>query len=54
MIFNGVGSGLDTYTRYMNGKTFRGRDYGDWSIIEDYMPNPYGGYTRSKTKRRRR
>lgn len=54
MIFNGVGSGLDTYTRYMNGKTFRNRDYGDWSIIEDYMPNPDGGYTRNKTKRRRR
>lgn len=54
MIFNGVGSGLDTYTRYKNGKTFRNRDYGDWSIIEDYMPNPDGGYTRNKTKRRRR
>jgi hypothetical protein len=54
MIFNGVGSGLDTYTRYQNGKTFRNRDYGDWSIIEDYMPNPDGGYTRNKTKRRRR
>nr|DAO49748.1 MAG TPA: DNA pilot protein VP2 [Microviridae sp.] len=54
MIFNGLGSGLDTYTRYQNGKTFRTRDYGDWSIIEDYMPNPDGGYTRNKTKRRRR
>lgn len=54
MIFNGIGSGLDTYTRYQNGKTFRNRDYGDWSIIEDYMPNPDGGYTRNKTKRRRR
>lgn len=54
MIFNGVGSGLDTYTRYQNGKTFRDRDYGDWSIIEDYMLNPDGGYTRNKTKRRRR
>lgn len=54
MIFNGVGSGLDTYTRYQNGKTFRSRDYGDWSIVEDYMPNPYGGYTRNKIKRRRR
>jgi GH24 family phage-related lysozyme (muramidase) len=54
MIFNGIGSGLDTYTRYQNGKTFRTRDYGDWSIIEDYMPNPDGGYTRNKTKRRRR
>lgn len=53
MIFNGIGSGLDTYTRYQNGKTFRNRDYGDWSIIEDYMPNPDGGYTRNKTKRRR-
>lgn len=54
MLFNGIGSGLDTYTRYQNGKTFRSRDYGDWSIIEDYMPNPDGGYTRNKTKRRRR
>lgn len=54
MIFNGIGSGLDTYTRYQNGKAFRNRDYGDWSIIEDYMPNPDGGYTRNKTKRRRR
>lgn len=54
MIFNGIGSGLDTYTRYQNGKTFRNRDYGDWSIIEDYMPNPDGGYTRNKTKRRRK
>lgn len=54
MIFNGIGSGLDTYTRYQNGKTFRTRDYGEWSMIEDYMPNPDGGYTRNKTKRRRR
>lgn len=54
MIFNGIGSGLDAYTRYQNGKTFRNRDYGDWSIIEDYMPNPDGGYTRNKSKRRRR
>ena len=54
MIFNGIGSGLDTYTRFQNGKVFRNRDYGDWSIIEDYMPNPDGGYTRNKTKRRRR
>lgn len=29
MIFNGVGSGLDTYTRYQNGKTLRNRDYGE-------------------------
>lgn len=29
MIFNGIGSGLDIYTRYRNGKTFRNRDYGD-------------------------
>ena len=54
MIFNGIGSGLDTYTRYQNGKVFRNRDYGDWSVIEDYMPNPDGGYIRNKTKRRRR
>lgn len=54
MIFNGIGSGLDTYTRYQNGKAFRNRDYGDWYMIEDYMPNPDGGYTRNKTKRRLR
>lgn len=54
MIFNGVGSGLDTYTRYQNGKTFRNRDYGNWSMTEDYTPNSNGGYTRNKTKRRRR
>lgn len=54
MIFNGAGSGLDTYTRYQNGKVFRGRDYGDWSIFEDYVPGSDGGYTRSKTKRRLR
>ena len=54
MIFNGVGSGLDTYTHFMNGKTFRGRDYGEWNMIEDFMPNPDGGYTRNKTKRRHR
>lgn len=29
MIFNGIGSGLDTYTRYRNGRTFRNRDYGE-------------------------
>lgn len=52
MIFNGIGSGLDTYTRFMNGRTFRNRDYGEWNMIEDYMPNPDGGYTRNKTKRR--
>lgn len=51
MIFNGIGSGLDTYTRFMNGKTFRNRDFGEWNMIEDYMPNPDGGYTRNKTKR---
>lgn len=25
MIFNGIGSGLDSYTRFLNGKTFRNR-----------------------------
>lgn len=54
MIFNGIGSGLDTYTRYQNGKTFRNRDYGNWSMPEDYIPNHNGGYTRNKTKSRRR
>lgn len=54
MFFNGIGSALDSYTRYQNGRVFRDRDYGDWSLIEDYMPNPDGGYTRNKTKFRRR
>lgn len=54
MLFNGIGSGLDTFTRFMNGRTFRGRDYGEWNTIEDFIPNPDGGYTRSKMKRRRR
>lgn len=54
MIFNGIGSGLDTYTRYLNGKAFRSRNYGETNTIEYFMPNPYGGYTRSKTKRLRR
>nr|DAV94103.1 MAG TPA: hypothetical protein [Microviridae sp.] len=54
MIFNGIGSGLDAYTRYQNGKIFRTRDYGERSMVEDYMPNSDGGYTRNKTKRRRR
>lgn len=54
MIFNGVGSGLDTYTRYQNGKSFRNRDYGDWSMTEPYAPISNGGYNRNKTKRHRR
>lgn len=54
MIFNGVGSGLDAYTRYRNGQVFRSRDYDDWSIIEDYTPHSDGSYTRNKTKRRHR
>ena len=54
MIFKGIGSGLDTYTRYQNGKTFRNRDYGEWNMIDTYMPEPDGGYTRNRTKRRRK
>lgn len=54
MLFNGIGSGFNTYTNYQNGATFRTRGYGDWSIPEDYMPNSGGGYTRNKTKHRRR
>ena len=52
MIFNGIGSGLDTYTRYQNGRTFRNRDYGEWNMIDTYMPDPDGGYTRNRVKRR--
>lgn len=54
MIFNGVGSGLDTYTRYQNGKTFRSRDYGEWNMIDTYMPESDGGYTRNRVKFRRK
>lgn len=54
MIFNGIGSGLDTYTRYHNGKAFRNRDYGEWNMIDTYMPEPDGGYTRNRIKRRRK
>lgn len=52
MLFNGIGSGLDTYTRFMNGRTFRNRDYGEWNMIDTYMPDPDGGYTRNRVKRR--
>lgn len=54
MLFNGIGSGLDTYTRFLNGKTFRNRDYGEWNMIDTYMPEPDGGYTRNRVKRRRK
>lgn len=54
MIFNGIGSGLDAYTRYQNGRTFRNRDYGEWNMIDTYMPEPDGGYTRNRIKRRRK
>lgn len=54
MLFNGIGSGLDTYTRYQNGRTFRNRDYGEWNMIDTYMPEPDGGYTRNRVKRRRK
>lgn len=54
MIFNGIGSGLDTYTRYQNGKTFRNRGYGDWSVVDDSMLDPGGGHTRNRMNRRRR
>lgn len=54
MIFNGIGSGLDTYTRFQNGRTFRNRDYGEWNMVDTYMPEPDGGYTRNRIKRRRK
>lgn len=54
MLFNGLGSGLDTFTRFLNGRTFRNRNYEEWNTIEDFMPNPDGGYTRNKTERHRR
>lgn len=54
MLFNGIGSGLDTYTRFMNGRTFRNRDYGEWNMIDTYMPSPTGGFVRNRTKYRRK
>lgn len=52
MIFNGVGSGLDTYTRYQNGKVFRTRDNEERNMFDSYTPNQFGGYTRSRYKKR--
>lgn len=54
MLFNGIGSGLDTYTRFMNGRTFRNRDYGEWDMIDTYFPDSDGGYVRNRVKRRHR
>lgn len=54
MLFNGIGSGLDTYTRFLNGKTFRSRNYGEWNMFDTYMPEPDGGYTRNRVKRHRK
>jgi len=53
MIFNGIGSGLDTYTRYQNGRTFRDRYNGEWDMIDTFVPKRDGGYSRNRTKRRR-
>ena len=52
MLFNGIGSGLDTYTRFMNGRTFRNRDSGEWDMVDTYLPGPAGGYLRNRIKRR--
>lgn len=52
MLFNGLGSGLDAYTRYQNGKAYRSRDNGEWNMIDTYMPDSEGGYTRNRVKRR--
>lgn len=54
MFFNGIGSGLDIFTRFRNGKVFRNRNYGGLNTVEDFTPNPDGGYTRNKTRSRRR
>lgn len=54
MIFNGLGSGLGSFTRFMNDRIFRNRGYGDRSMSKDHMPNGNGGSTRNKTSRRHR
>lgn len=54
MLFNGVGSALDTYTRFQKGKVFRNLNSIDSSTPEDYMPKSGNNYPRNKTNHRRR
>ena len=51
MIFNGIGSGLDTYTNFQNGRYNRGRPYSmDYS--EFYIDNKGTSSTRTRKYRR--
>lgn len=50
MIFNGIGSGLDTYTNFMNGRYNRGRPY-SIDYTESYQDNK--GYSSSRSRRYR-
>lgn len=50
MIFNGIGSGLDTYTNFQNGRYNRGRPY-SIDYTESYQDNK--GYSSSRSRRYR-
>ena len=50
MIFNGIGSGLDTYTNFMNGRYNRNRPY-FMDYTESYQDNK--GYSSSRSRRYR-
>lgn len=50
MIFNGIGSGLDSYTNYQNGRYNRGRPY-FMDYDEHYYDNRGKRFTRSRTYR---
>ena len=47
MIFNGIGSGLDSYTNFMNGRYDRGRPY-FMNYVESYDDN--SGYSSRKSR----
>lgn len=50
MLFNGLGSGLDSYTNFMNGRYNRGRPY-FMNYDEDYYDNRGKSFTRSRQYR---
>lgn len=51
MIFNGIGSGLDSYTNFQNGRYNRGRPY--FMDYDEYYNNNHGN-TSTRSKRHRR
>lgn len=52
MLFNGLGSGLDSYTNFMNGRYNRGRPYSvPMNYDEYYQDNKGKSFTRSRTYR---